>query len=159
MILTLRALVTFLLLVLTGACASSGPAEDDSLYKALGERRGIAALVDATLDNIADDSRIVALFADTDIGRLEAKLEEQLCHISGGPCRYTGDSMARAHAGLDLGPAEFNAFVEDLRAAMAQLEVPRSARNRLLARLAPMRGPVLEGESAQNPEADANADP
>ncbi|MDZ7829678.1 MAG: group 1 truncated hemoglobin [Halofilum sp. (in: g-proteobacteria)] len=144
----MRAVLPLILSMLLAACAPPGPPTDDSLYRALGERPGIAAIVDETLDNIAQDSRIVALFADSDIGRLEEKLVEQICELSGGPCEYTGDSMQEVHADLGIDPAEFNAFVEDLRDAMATLDVPESARNRLLARLAPMRDEILQESSA-----------
>jgi len=133
-----------LMVVLLAGCAPPGPPADASLYRALGERPGIAAIVDETLDNIAADQRIVGIFADSDIGRLEEKLVEQICNISGGPCEYTGDSMKEVHEGLGIDAAEFNAFVEDLRDAMETLRVPEPARNRLLARLAPMREDILE---------------
>jgi len=139
----MRPILPLILSLLLVACAPPAPPADDRLYRDLGERPGIAAIVDETLDNIAQDSRIVALFADSDIGRLEEKLVEQICNISGGPCEYTGDSMREVHADLDIDAAEFNAFVEDLRDAMATLEVPESARNRLLARLAPMRDDIV----------------
>lgn len=144
----MRHALPLMLSLLLIACAPPGPPADDSLYRALGERPGIAAIVDETLDNIARDSRIVAIFADSDIGRLEEKLVEQFCSISGGPCEYTGEPMDEVHADLGIDPAEFNAFVEDLRDAMATLRVPESAQNRLLARLAPMREDILQETSA-----------
>ncbi|MDZ7787253.1 MAG: group 1 truncated hemoglobin [Halofilum sp. (in: g-proteobacteria)] len=135
-----------LALALLTACAAPEPARDAELYEALGERPGIRAIVDETLKNVADDARIVDIFADSDIGRLRTKLVEQFCAISGGPCEYTGDSMKKSHAGLGIDAAEFNAFVEDLRTAMIDLQVPESAQNRLLARLAPLREDILEKE-------------
>jgi len=133
-----------LALVLLTACAGPEPARDAELYEALGERPGIRAIVDETLQNVADNARIVDIFADSDITRLRTKLVEQICNISGGPCEYTGDSMKRSHEGMGIDAAEFNAFVEDLRTAMIDLQVPRAAQNRLLARLAPMREDILE---------------
>jgi len=142
-----RRWIASLALAVLVACAAPQPAEDDALYEALGERTGIRAIVEETLANIADDARIVDLFRDSDIGRLRAKLVEQICRLSGGPCAYTGDSMQEVHAGLGIDEADFNAFVEDLRDAMIDLQVPTGAQNRLLARLAPMRGEIL-GEDA-----------
>lgn len=139
-----------LALVLLTACAGPEPAQDAELYQALGERSGIRAIVDETLQNVADDARIVDIFADSDIGRLRTKIVEQICDISGGPCNYSGDSMKRSHEGLGIDAAEFNAFVEDLRTAMIDLRVPESAQNRLLARLAPMREDILEGDEPED---------
>ena len=127
---------------LLAACAGD-PARDGGLYEDLGQRSGIQQIVDETLRNIADDARIVRLFADSDIGRLRTKLAEQLCMISGGPCRYTGDTMEQVHTGMNLDEADFNAFVENLFDAMDELNVPVAAQNRLVARLAPMRDRII----------------
>ena len=93
---------------------------------------------------IAGDPRIVEHFQDIDIQRLRDKLIEQVCAEAGGPCVYTGDSMEESHKGLALTPSDFNALVENLQAAMTAEGVPIAVQNRLLARLAPMRGQVIE---------------
>ena len=51
--------------------------------------------------------------------------------------------MVKAHKALDLNEADFNALVEDLRIACARNGVSESAKNRLLALLAPMKRDVL----------------
>ncbi|WP_054997762.1 group I truncated hemoglobin, partial [Pseudomonas tremae] len=95
------------------------------------------------LMNVARDDRIVEHFKKVDIVRLRDKLVEQLCVEAGGPCRYTGDSMAESHKGQNLTPSDFNALVENLIAAMDTENVPVPVQNRLIARLAPMRGDVV----------------
>jgi hemoglobin len=70
-------------------------------------------------------------------------LVEQFCVEAGGPCTYGGLPMDQAHVGLDIDEGAFNALVEDLQLAMEDLEVPVSAQNRLLARLAPMQSEIL----------------
>lgn len=129
--------------LLLGACAGQTP-EDDSLYRQLGGERGVTRIVEGMLLRIAADPRIVAHFQDVDIQRLRDKLIEQFCAEAGGPCVYTGDSMQESHKGLALTPSDFNALVEDLQAAMTEEGVSIPAQNRLLARLAPMRGQVID---------------
>ncbi|AVB21714.1 group 1 truncated hemoglobin [Pseudomonas syringae USA007] len=136
-----RLLICLMLTVLAG-CAQQPP-KDDSLYQDLGQRAGIQRIVEGMLMNIAKDERIVERFRKIDIVRLRDKLVEQLCVEAGGPCRYTGDSMAESHKGQNLTPSDFNALVENLIAAMDTENVPIPAQNRLIARLAPMRGEVL----------------
>jgi len=131
------------LLVLTACSAVTAPPADDSLYQALGQQAGINRVVEGLLYRIADDQRIVHHFADTDILRLQEKLQEQICVEAGGPCEYTGDSMAEVHAGFDISETDFNALVEDLIGAMTDEGVPVPAQNRLLQRLAPMRGDII----------------
>jgi hemoglobin len=136
-------LLSCLLLALLIGCAQQPP-RDDSLYHELGERAGIQRIVEAMLLNVARDERIVERFRKIDIVRLRDKLVEQLCVEAGGPCRYTGDSMAEAHKGQNLTRSDFNALVENLIAAMDAEKIPVPTQNRLIARLAPMRGEVIE---------------
>jgi hemoglobin len=136
---------SFLLLALLAlaACAQQPP-KDDSLYRDLGEQAGITRIVEGMLLNIAADPRIVRHFENIDIVRLRDKLVEQLCVEAGGPCTYTGDSMEESHKGQNLTPSDFNALVENLQDAMTAQGVGIPAQNRLLARLAPMRGQVID---------------
>lgn len=136
-------LLIALMLVLLSACAQQ-PARDDSLYRELGEREGITRIVEGMLLNIAEDPRIVEHFANVDIERVRDKLVEQFCVEAGGPCTYTGDSMEESHKGQNLTRSDFNALVENLQDAMTAEGVPQRAQNRLLARLATMRGQVIE---------------
>ena len=129
--------------LLLAACAQQAP-RDDGLYRALGEEPGIVRIVEGMLLGSARDPRIARHFLDIDIERLREKLIEQLCFESGGPCLYTGDSMEESHKGLRLTPSDFNALVEHLQDAMEAEGVPTPAQNRLLARLAPMRGQVID---------------
>lgn len=125
-----------------GACSST-PTHDDSLYLALGGKPGISKTVTQFLYQVVDDDRINHYFAGVNADRLQRRLTNQFCQLSGGPCRYTGDSMHKVHAGMHLTDADFNALVEDLIIAMEKRQVPVSAQNRLLAKLAPMHDAVL----------------
>lgn len=136
------ALAAFLLLA---ACASKTlpPAKDDSLYQALGQKPGITRIVEGMLLTAVRDPRIGQHFRNVDPGLLRDKLVEKFCVEAGGPCTYTGASMAEAHKGQRIDPSEFNALVEDLIKAMDAQQVPVPTQNRLLARLAAQRGEVM----------------
>lgn len=138
----MRLSIIVLLLALS-ACAQQPP-RDDSLYLALGEQPGIEAVVEGMLLKIAADPRIVHHFEDVDIQRVRDKLVEKFCMEAGGPCTYSGDSMEESHTGLNLTPSDFNALVENLQAAMTEQGIAIPAQNRLLARLAPMRGQIID---------------
>jgi hemoglobin len=90
------------------------------------------------LYEIEHDNRIVHHFADTDIERFRRLLAEQLCEISGGPCTYTGGSMAESHTGFNITLADYDALVGHLIKVMQQQHISISAQNQLLALLAPM---------------------
>ena len=137
----MRRLIIVATLVLA-ACAQQPP-RDDSLYQDLGGTPGITRIVEGMLLNIAKDERIVEHFRKIDIERLRDKLVEQFCVEAGGPCEYTGDSMEESHKGQRLTESDFNALVEDLQDAMDAEGISSRTQNRLLARLAPMRGQVI----------------
>ena len=131
------------LAVLLSACAQQPP-RDDSLYRDLGAMPGITRIVEGMLLNVARDPRIVEHFRRVDIQRLRNKLIEKFCVEAGGPCTYTGDSMAETHKGQNVTRSDFNALVEDLIAAMDKEGIAVPVQNRLIARLAALRGEVIE---------------
>ncbi|PZW44381.1 group 1 truncated hemoglobin [Pseudomonas sp. URMO17WK12:I2] len=139
----LRSLCTALLALVLIGCAQQ-PGKDDSLYRDLGEKPGITRIVEGMLLNVAGDPRIVQFFARVDIAGLRDKLVDKFCVIAGGPCVYTGDTLEESHKGQNLTPSHFNALVENLQASMDSQGVPTPVQNRLLARLAALRGQVIE---------------
>jgi hemoglobin len=136
-------ILTTLLTALTlGACASNQT--DETLYDDLGGQPTIDRIADEFIMEIAYDDRVFPRFADSNVQRFREKIIEHFCMIANGPCVYTGDSMERTHAGMNISEAEFNAVVEDLIAAMDTVGVDIGTQNRLLARLATLR-PQIAG--------------
>lgn len=131
-----------LLASILAACAAA-PKRDDALYRALGEREGIARVVDSTLLWVLADARINELFTATDPTQLAPLLVDQICEAAGGPCTYTGRTMEDVHTGLNITDAQFGAFVEDLIAAMKEHQVPPDAQQQLLAALGSMQSQVV----------------
>jgi len=123
------------------ACA--GGSSTRSLYEQLGGTSGIEAIVDGMLLRMSDDDSINHFFASTDIVRFRGLLVEQFCAEADGPCRYSGFPMHEAHANRHITEAHFNAVVEHLVESMEEQSVPVPAQNRLLARLARLRGGVI----------------
>ena len=126
--------------VLTG-CAARAPG--DALYAQLGGEQGIDVIVDELLFLSTRDRRIAEFFDGVDVERLHGLLSEQICALSGGPCDYSGETMAESHRGMGVDDAAFNALVENLVDAMETQAVPVTAQNRLLALLAPMQRDIV----------------
>ena len=138
----MKQLRTFLAIFLAAASLHA-QAADDSLYNDLGGSAGIRRVVADLVPALQADTRINATFDGVDMERLAAKLEEQFCDVSGGPCKYSGKDMTTIHEDLKVNRAQFNALVEDLQEAMRRNDVPSRTQNRLLARLAPMHREVV----------------
>ena len=117
--------------------------DSTALYRAFGEKAGISALVDDFVNRMMADPRIGHFFKNTKPANLKEQLTDQFCLLSGGPCKYQGDSMKASHADLQVRRADFNALVEVLQQSMDARNIPFAAQNRLLALLAPMHRDII----------------
>lgn len=112
-----------LLVNLAGCSTGANTKKDDSLYQSLGQRVGIAQMLQAIFVRVYTDLRISALFEEADRKELERLVSEQICFEAGGPCSYSGRSMEESHAGLALTHKDFDAFVEDLSSAWETIKL------------------------------------
>ncbi|WP_370231843.1 group I truncated hemoglobin [Marinobacter nauticus] len=139
--LNLKRLIAPLLLgmamVLVGCQSMSGQA-DASLYQQLGEREGIADVVEDLLYLIVEDDRINQQYKGMDVAQFHHNLTDQLCELSGGPCSYTGREMRELHSDMAITDTQFNALAENLILAMEENNIPTGAQNRLIKRLLPL---------------------
>lgn len=143
---TLRVLANSMLLT-AGIAGAASPA---LLYDRLGGAAGVAAIADTLIDRVASDPKLGRSFKDVKLDRVKQLLGEQICELSGGPCRYSGDSMHEVHAGHHISEAEFYGMVADLREVLKQLHVSQGATNELLRLLAPMKRDVVEPRQPAN---------
>lgn len=149
MTLLLRSLALAALCVAAPAAFAQAPAAPTAatapagLYQALGEKAGIARLMDDFVNRVVQDARIRDHFKDTKPQALKDSLTDQICELTGGPCKYEGADMKSAHADMQITKAHFNALVEVLQAAMDAQRIPFAQQNRLLALLAPMHRDII----------------
>lgn len=131
------ALVTMLALA---GCQSMAETTDPSetLYQQLGERSGIANIVEDLLYLIVEDDRINEQFRGVDVRQFHTNLTDQLCELSGGPCTYSGREMREGHADMNVTDTQFNALAENLILAMEQNNIATGAQNRLIKKLVPL---------------------
>lgn len=139
-----------LLALLTGILAIAPLSQaDDSLYKGLGQKKGITAVVNDFVGRCATDPKINSFFADTAkdpkrLAKFKTNLVNQICQASGGPCKYTGKDMKSAHAGMGISGADFDELVGNLVAALDKAGVKPENKNALLGALGPMKKDIVE---------------
>lgn len=121
-----------------GGCQSFHSEADNSLYQQLGERSGIADVVEDLLYLIVADERINHQFKGMNVAQFHRNLTDQLCELSGGPCTYSGREMRELHADMGITNTQFNALAENLILAMEKNQVPTAAQNRLIKQLLPI---------------------
>ena len=135
----LARLVTLSALMLMSAAALA----DKTLYESMGGEPALRAAMDHFADMVVADDRINFTFAEANMVKFKQLLFEQLCNLSGGPCKYTGRDMRTSHAKLKINNAEFNALAEDLYISLGQAGVPYRLQNKLMALLAPMQHEIV----------------
>jgi hemoglobin len=125
------------------APTTQSAAIDDSLYKAFGEKPGLARLVEDFHIRLLADSRTGPHFKPVNAKNIKEQLTDQFCKLTGGPCAYQGADMKSAHSNLDITKSDFNALVEVLQLSMDAQGVGFGPQRQLLARLAPMHRDVI----------------
>jgi hemoglobin len=143
-----RASLLLLLFLGMGAANAGTPAR---LYDRLGGADGVAAIAATLIDRVAADPKLGRSFRDSKLDRIKRLLAEQICELSGGPCRYSGDSMKEVHAGHHISEADFYGMVADLREILRERHVSQGATNELLRLLAPMKRDVVEPAQTRAP--------
>ncbi|MDB5720371.1 MAG: bacterial-like globin family protein [Alphaproteobacteria bacterium] len=124
--------------------AEARPYTGDFMARAFHGRAGIARVAGDLVDRAYADPVIGEIFKGHDKVRPTRTLFEQFCYIIGAGCTYSGRDMIASHKDLGVQQADMNRLVELLQRAMRDEKVPFAAQNRLLARLAPMRGHVVQ---------------
>lgn len=134
-------------LLALSACSNTPPAapatSTTTLYQGLGGEAGIALVVSRTLDRSASDARTRRSFEGIKLAAIKTSLAQQICALSGGPCVYEGETMARSHKDAKITASEFDALVSMLREELDAAGVTASAKNELLRRLAPMKRDIV----------------
>jgi hemoglobin len=133
--------------------ASAAP----SLYERLGGDAGVHAIANALIDRVSADPRHGMSFEDVNLKRLKRLLAEQLCELSGGPCKYSGSPMRESHAGLHITEADFYDMVAVLRDVLKERRVDQRSTNELLKILAPMKRDIVEHQRPAPPPVPTEA--
>jgi hemoglobin len=119
------------------------PSIEPSLYRQLGGRVAITAVVDDFYDRILSDTALAPFFAGIDMVRLRQHQAAFLAAVLGGPTTYEGRSLRQAHAGHGIEAGHFEAVAGHLAAAMQACGVLEVTTGLVMARVAALRGEVI----------------
>lgn len=117
---------------------------DGSLYQQLGGKKAIKAVLYSMVSRLHRDDKLSELFFDVDDNELKNNLQDFICQLSGGGCDYHGANMLDIHTEMFITKAEFDRFVSLFIYSMQDANVPFTAQNKLLAKLAALREQVIE---------------
>ncbi len=126
-----------------------------SLYERLGGVYSIAAVVDDFIDRVMVDPRLNAnprvdeAHHRVSPAGFKYLVTEMVCWATGGPQKYTGQTMRDSHLELRITGDEWQAFLEDFQQTLDKFDVPEAEQRELKAIVDSTRadivvpGPVL----------------
>lgn len=119
--------------------------ETKSLYDRLGGKGAITAVVDEFVNRIVADSRVNGRFAFTDIKKFKMRNTNLVCQTTGGPCKYQGQDMKKAHVGMRISQNEFDILAGHLASTLKKFKVPKQESKELLGIIGSLRKDIVEG--------------
>ena len=113
----------------------------------LGGDEAIGAAVDLFYTKVLADESVKEFFRGVNMKKQARKQEAFFSAALGGPEPWKGKDMRKAHEGLELKEAHFNAIAGHLRASLEELEVKNELIDQIIAVVATTRHDVLNQET------------
>jgi hemoglobin len=118
-----------------------------SLYQRMGGYDVIAAVIDDLFAILHGDPAFARFFggrSEDSVIRSRQLLVDQMCALSGGPCRYIGRDMKTSHRGLGITNVEWETNMKASDAALAKNGVDDAERTEFLALFERYRDDIVE---------------
>ena len=122
---------------------SASADESPTLFTRLGGMEQITAVVSETIDRTSENPKAARIFEGIKLGPVKESVAQHLCEISGGPCKYEGAPMAKAHTGLAITSEQFEIMDTYLNQALSARGVSQADRAELGKLLSTMKGDVV----------------
>ena len=122
------------------------PDQEKTLYERLGGYDAIAAVANDLLPRLENDTQLGRFWAnrgDDGIAREKQLLIDYLCSSAGGPMLYTGRDMLTSHRGMGITDSDWQIFIEQLKATLAEFQVPQPEQDDVLAFIDSTRADIV----------------
>jgi len=117
---------------------------EDNLYEKLGGEDAISKVVDYFYNELVlKDEKVNSFFEHTDMEKQRRHQSKFISFALGGPNQYSGQSMAKAHEGMNLQPDHFNAIANHLHDALAHYGVSEADIDKALTKVASLKDDIL----------------
>jgi len=114
-----------------------------NVYQAIGGRAAVAAAVEGLYERLLADPVLSGYFPGGVGARHRAYLITILGEALGGPERYRGPDLAKAHRGLGISDADFDRTAGHLAATLDSLGVPGHLVDHIVGIVAGLRPAVV----------------
>jgi hemoglobin len=117
---------------------------EQTLYEKIGGEEAVAKVVDYFYSELVlKDDTVNHFFKETDMEKQRLHQTKFISFALGGPNQYSGQSMAKAHEGMELQPAHFDAIVKHLHKALAHFGVSEGDIDIALTKVAALKDDIL----------------
>lgn len=117
---------------------------EQTLYEKLGGEDTIAKVVDYFYSELVlKDESVNHFFKNTDMEKQRRHQTKFISFALGGPNQYSGQSMAKAHEGMNIQPEHFNAIAKHLHDALAHFGVEESDIETALNKVASLKDDII----------------
>src|SRR4051812_33086807 len=130
----------------------------DSIYDAIGGQAALEAAVERFYERVMVDALLAPFFAGMDMRKLKVHQLAFLGQAIGGPMRYNGASMQRAHAHLRIEQCHFDAVAHHLGATLEEFRVPDGLISAIIDRIGALASQIVNTPSGMPVAADSHAD-
>ncbi|MFV8829810.1 group I truncated hemoglobin [Alkalihalobacterium sp. APHAB7] len=115
-----------------------------TLYEKVGGEEAIAKVVDYFYTELVlKDNTVNHFFKNTDMEKQRLHQTKFISYALGGPHTYSGQSMAKAHEGMNIQPEHFDAIAKHLHDALAHFGVSEADIDEALSKVASLRDDIL----------------
>ena len=114
-----------------------------TLYEKMGGESAIKEIVDDFYRDVLADEIVSHFFDHTDMEKQRRHQTAFISYALGGTKQYSGRSMEKAHAGLNLQPEHFDAIVKHLTDAIIAHGASQEGLDAALAKIAALKQAFL----------------
>jgi len=117
------------------------------LFDRLGGRPAVEAVVDDFLGRLTTAPRFQRLFAGAPqdlLKKVRNHIVDQLCEVTGGPCKYSGRDMRTIHKGMAITDDDWSFTLGLMQASLDRYHVPAREQEELKAIIATTKSAIVE---------------
>lgn len=115
-----------------------------TLYEQLGGQAAINAVVEEFYARVLADEKVRDLFKNTDMEKQKRHQAAFIAYATGGPNRYQGRTIKKAHEGLGITEEQFMAVATHLSDSLKHFNVPQHLIDQVIELFASLKGDVVE---------------
>jgi hemoglobin len=127
---------------------------EKKLFERIGGEKRMSEIVQEWVRISLEDPRVSAALAGVAakpeiLSGLRKSLNEQLCEIADGPCRYKGPEFKKGHGGIRIDETQFLVLGENLFLSMERFRTPEREKNEMMGRLGEIRSEFIHDAPAE----------